>query len=446
MFRFRFYKTVCLILWLIIWARCSDDSESVLPLEEALKISVVSDLHYYAPELGTSGTAFESTLASDRKMLAESDAICGALIDSLIQAAPTHLLICGDLTKDGEELCHTRLIAHLQRLALAGIQVWVTPGNHDINNPLASRYEGAQRLPVASITPDQFARLYEPFGYSQAICRDSASLSYLAELSADLCLLSMDACQYRQNGSYPISHGALSVTTRNWAVTQLDSLHAMGKKTWVMMHHGLIEHFNGQKQYFDDYVVDDGNLLANEWAERGVGVVFTGHFHAQDVVQMVTASNSLIYDVETGSLVTWPCPFRHLEYYSETGEIKIETHRIQQISQSVPGNSFPEYAEQFLVQGITELGERILLDDYQMDSALVEQMLPMIGKTLKAHFQGDESADLTTITFILGLKLYPDPRAGEAAAILEALWYDPPPADNSLIILGLARSTPFRGI
>ena len=45
--------------------------------------------------------------------------------------------------------------------------------------------------------------------------------------------------------------------------------------------------------------------------EAGVRVVFTGHFHIQDVAKDYNETRTdSIYDVSTGSTVTYPCPFR----------------------------------------------------------------------------------------------------------------------------------------
>jgi hypothetical protein len=41
---------------------------------------VFSDPHYFDPSLGTTGAAFDAYLASDRKLIAESDAIMRAMV------------------------------------------------------------------------------------------------------------------------------------------------------------------------------------------------------------------------------------------------------------------------------------------------------------------------------------------------------------------------------
>ena len=50
------------------------DTEAAKEINER-KFLVISDPHYFDPELGTSGSAFEEYLEGDRKLIAESDAI-----------------------------------------------------------------------------------------------------------------------------------------------------------------------------------------------------------------------------------------------------------------------------------------------------------------------------------------------------------------------------------
>ena len=99
------------------------------------RFAVLSDLHFYDPRLGTSGQAFEDYLNQDPKLLKESEAILDAAITNIVQQHVQFVLVAGDLTKDGELLDHVRVAQQLRRLEQRGIQVFVIPGNHDINNP-----------------------------------------------------------------------------------------------------------------------------------------------------------------------------------------------------------------------------------------------------------------------------------------------------------------------
>ena len=69
------------------------------------------------------------------------------------------------------------------------------PGNHDINNKRAARYEGEQRLPAEYTTPEEFRRIYRDFGYDEAISEDVRSLSYVYQLDEEHRIMMLDTCQ-----------------------------------------------------------------------------------------------------------------------------------------------------------------------------------------------------------------------------------------------------------
>jgi predicted MPP superfamily phosphohydrolase len=114
-----------------------------------IKICVISDVHYFDTSLLINdGPAFEEYLTYDRKLLRESYAITESLIDSLISEQPDLVLVTGDLTKDGELVCHQKMANFFNQLENAGTQVFICPGNHDINNPMAVAFDGAVTYPV----------------------------------------------------------------------------------------------------------------------------------------------------------------------------------------------------------------------------------------------------------------------------------------------------------
>ena len=55
--------------------------------------------------------------------------------------------------------------------------------------------EGQDRLAEA-VSANEFAEIYNDFGYDEALSRDPASLSYTYDLGPDMRLLMLDSCQY----------------------------------------------------------------------------------------------------------------------------------------------------------------------------------------------------------------------------------------------------------
>lgn len=88
---------------------------------EKVNFYLITDLHYYAPELGTAGKAYIKREIQDQVVLKESGAVIDAAIDFIIADKKTNIvLIPGDLTNNGEALSHKGIIERLQRLKDAG--------------------------------------------------------------------------------------------------------------------------------------------------------------------------------------------------------------------------------------------------------------------------------------------------------------------------------------
>jgi len=177
---------------------------------QEIKICVISDVHYFDTSLLINeGPAFEDYLNHDRKLLRESYAITESLIDSLVTEQPDILLVSGDITKDGELICHQKMADYFEELEATGTHVFVCPGNHDINNPHAVAFDNDTTYPVASVNPEEFKTIYANHGYDEAIAVDTASLSYIAEPIRGLQILSMDVCRYDSNyiDNYPQTDG-----------------------------------------------------------------------------------------------------------------------------------------------------------------------------------------------------------------------------------------------
>jgi 3',5'-cyclic AMP phosphodiesterase CpdA len=176
------------------------------------KFSVISDLHYYDNSLGTTGDAFENAFKSDRKLLKNSSELLDFAVDNILKSDSKFVLVSGDLTKDGELVCHQKAAQTLSRLREHGIKVFIVPGNHDVNNSLSYKYEGGKSISVPNITPTQFVDIYKDCGYNSAIYRDSNSLSYVAEPVDNLWVVALDTCRYKENkpGNENIISGRLS--------------------------------------------------------------------------------------------------------------------------------------------------------------------------------------------------------------------------------------------
>lgn len=312
-----------------------------------LKLVVISDLHVMAPELLVNeGTAFEQYLNRDRKMLRESLEILDTLVSDILELKPSLVLVTGDLTKDGERVSHQLVAGQLQRLVDAGIQVLVVPGNHDINNPDASIYDGDTSTPTDTITRSEFAEIYKNMGYDGQSRRDPDTLSYCRDVTEGLTILAIDACMDRLNTfvsrgdarDHCKTSGNLEASSQQWLVEQATAATAAGKRVIAMMHHHLVPHFHMEDTLAAPYMVDGAGQLCQRLVAAGVHVVFTGHLHISDIGQTSVNQGQMV-EIATAAAVGYPCQWRVASCNTATGKMQLRTVTLH----SLPSD--PDFAE-----------------------------------------------------------------------------------------------------
>lgn len=405
-----------------------------------IKFAVFSDPHFYSKSLGTTGTAFNAYLMQDRKLLRESESILDAAINAIIEEGKVKfVLVPGDLTKDGERLNHFLFALKMKKLERAGIQVFVVPGNHDINNLHAFRYVDNSTESVPNVSPKMFRWIYNDFGYRQSIRRDPNSLSYVVEPSPGVWLIAMDTCDYDRNEieGYPATRGRFKPETLEWVLEMARQGKLLGKQLIGMMHHGVVEHYTGQTLFFADYVVENFTNVGKQLATAGLQVVFTGHFHANDVAVNEFEGAVPLFDIETGSLVTSPCPVRFVTV-KPNRMMEIETSHITKIKYDTEGKPFSQYAEDFLTDGLKMISDN-MLESYGFPTSLIDSLLtPNLVAAYKAHYSGDEDVLAQPETYSQAINLLFKIGQTNQAALglaftLQGLWNDSTP-DNYLMI------------
>jgi len=404
------------------------------PADSVASLVVASDLHYFSPSLmtDTASADFKTYLLSDRKMIVQSPALLHSFLDSVRARRPRVVLITGDLTKDGEKQSHQEMADSLGTLRKLGIQVYVIPGNHDVKNPRSQGYSGNTATLVPNVTDAEFASIYHDCGFDQAIARDTASLSYVVEPVPGVWLFAMDPTRWKDNvvGGTENVGGRFLPGTLTWIKAQLASAKAKGKTPVGAMHHGILEHFTGQASdpQSQDYVVAGYDTLGPMFAAGGLHVVFTGHFHANDIASKTFAGGALT-DIETGSLVTSPSPFRFGSFSANRG-VAVNTSRIREIAGMATG--FQTWSNTFLLDGMTQLIQSVLLD--QGVPSIYAPMIAAVGaKAYAAHYAGDERGvptDVQTQTVMSTLAGFGAAGVGLAASIT-TLYTDLAPADSA---------------
>ena len=437
---------VFVFLILVIWvASCTKDlvinqPDQITDQENSLKrampfmkIAVMSDIHYLDPTLlmngAAQGVAFQTYLNTDPKLIAFSGPILKEAISEIVAAKPDILLIPGDLTKDGEKVSHETMAILLKQISNYGIKVFVIPGNHDVNNPEAVAYDGNNSSPTPTISAIDFADIYSGFGYQDAISRDINSLSYICEPFNKVWILGIDDCKYDQNGTTATVGGVIKEGTMNWIQERLAEAKKKNITVLAMMHHGIMEHYTGQQTLDPGYVTDNWQSNADAFTDAGLRVLFTGHYHANDIT-MRAKGNNVLFDIETGSLVTPPSPFRIIRM--DPNHMYLDTKHITSIDVTFPpGLDFVTYSNMF-ISGHLDGIFTYMLSNYPYNFPLVTAAgkAPLFRNAFMAHYAGDEqiTPEEQAQDDAVGLMV---PQLG---MVLHNLWTDLPPSDNQYTI------------
>ena len=299
------------------------------PQKEELKIASLSDTHYLSPDLIKDTADFTEHLNSDRKMFAESDAFLTALLDTIKQDDPDVLLISGDLTKDGEKEGHEDLAEKLKEFRkeeMPDLHIYITPGNHDLNNANGMNFNTADgvAVPAGRTSQQDYKNIYADLTYNDetviatftpAEGKQGGGLSYAARPKDGFTVISIDSARYSADNTDSgieehETSGAISADLENWVLEQIAAAKKRGDTVIGLQHHGYIPHFSMEPDLLPMYLVNDYDRLSREFADAGMQYVFTGHMHANDIASITTENGNTLYDIETGSVVTYPSPAR----------------------------------------------------------------------------------------------------------------------------------------
>ena len=349
------------------------------------KFLVASDFHYFSPKYKMKGRNFNIYVKNDRKMIKRSNLILKKFIQLASKENFDFLIIPGDLTKDGEYQSHIDVAKYLRKLENHGKDVYVICGNHDVNNFKAREYNKNGSSKVNHAGYKKFKNIYKNFGYKESLYQDKYSLSYVAEPVDGLWLIALDSCMWQMqtnSNSKIYTDGRIPVFTYKWLENILIKANKKDKRVIVFMHHGLLEHYKNNNKYLDEYLVDDYKQLGKLLSFYNVKTVFTGHFHSQDIVSKKYSSK--IYDIETGSLVTYPSPYRIVEI--KNSKMHIKSKKINSIKNI---ENFQTYALKHARKTTKSMFSNIL-NRYPIKLDDTKILSNYLSKCLLQHFRGDE--------------------------------------------------------
>lgn len=314
----RQFPMLCLLLALLLLAACAGQpaepapTEAPIPAETAppaetaapegpLRVAVASDLHYISQSLTDNGPLFQEVAArGDGKLMLEIEAIAEAFTEQMIAEKPDVLILSGDISFNGAVQSHRDLAAKLRRIEEAGVQVLVQPGNHDLTEKPALRFEGEGYERVENCTAAEFQAIYADFGYAEALSFDSRSGSYVYAPWAGYRIFMLDTNSALAN-SFPRE-------SLPWLEQQLQAAQDAGDRVISVSHQNLLNH---NSLFRFGYEINNAQALKLLLRQYGVPLHLSGHMHIQHAAQ------DGITEILTEALSLYPCRYGQLLWDGE---------------------------------------------------------------------------------------------------------------------------------
>ena len=277
------------------------------------RFAIASDLHIALPEtIDKSSTRFHLTQYSIPALEFVLQQLEGVELD--------FLLLPGDLTQDGEQVNHRWLQRKLESLPY---DVYVIPGNHDVPS-----LQGND----TTIAYEDFPSFYQQCGYQQW----TGSLDYTCEIAPNLRLIGLNSNNFNDEGQL---RGFLREEQFLWLEQTLGTI-TPEEMVIVMIHHNIIEHIPDQSNHIlgKRYMLSNADRLRSILKKNGVRFIFTGHLHIQDITQ-----DDGLYEITTGSLISYPHPFRILQLNDQA--LTIESHQIKTLEQM---DNFAQFSQKWM--------------------------------------------------------------------------------------------------
>ncbi len=266
---------------------------------------ITSDVHYLSSRLSDGGEAYQSYMnAPDGKQLKYSNPLMDAFVYQIKKAKPDLLIISGDLTNNGEKYSHEDLADKLHNIQKSGTHVLVIPGNHDISNPWARSFKEEKQYLADTVDENEFRKIYDDYGYQDAVSRDETTLSYLSAPFEDLWFLMIDSNKYKNNMTlgFPETNGVLSKSTLEWMKKCSGLAKEKGATLITVMHHNMLHHSDLLQEGF---TLDNQGQVLPRLKEDNINLVFSGHIHIQDI-SSDQKGDVPFYDVASGAFSVYP--------------------------------------------------------------------------------------------------------------------------------------------
>lgn len=279
-----------------------------------LKIAHVSDIHHYSQKLyDPKSPVFDRfSQNNEGRTVLYTKELLFLLRDELIKKDINILLVTGDLSVLGAEDTHLEVASIFQDFETAGIRVFLTTGNHDINNPKSFRITNDGTEAVDTVSPERFRKIYSDYGFSEAVMVHDETLSYMVELNNEYLLLSLDSSYYQDNFwlGYSAVGGIILPSLKEFIVESLLYANDRSKEVIVMSHHNLLKHYEIERD-LSSFMIYESDEIVEILTMGGVKLALSGHIHKSDI-KKADLSDSVFYGAALTSFAQYPHTYRLL--------------------------------------------------------------------------------------------------------------------------------------
>ena len=347
------------------------------------KFYLITDTHYFAPELGCSGKEYDEFMHYEQKCFAETASINRSVFDYLKKADEADtVLIAGDLTFNGEKESHRQFISLLRELKNSGKRIFVVTADHDWkkdNDCFAFGKNG--RYTPESTKREDLSEMYSDFGFGQTIAFDKEHLSYVAQLSDGVRLLALN-CDFKKDGQFHYKEEQL-----DWIKEQAQKAKKDGQTLIAMCHYpvlacqpltSLIKPMNIKEPY----------AYAEFFADNGINLMFTGHMHNQSINEFISKKGNKFYDVCTGAIIADPA-FIRLVTVKDEKTVDIKSIPTPDFDFDTKGKDCKQYLsdlfDNMIVNILTDLRddpERVINKFHLENKESTQKLFRFVGKIL----------------------------------------------------------------
>lgn len=309
----------------------------------ALKITVITDTHYYSPETGTKGKAYEAALMRSQKLLGGSREMLKAAFDKIAADKTSDiLLIAGDVSNDGEKAAHEEFREMLCELQAKGKKVFVITATHDYKEK-CKKYVGDEIKDMPGMMREDLYEFYHEFGPDSAISSKPEFMSYVVQLPNNIRLFALNDDKGIEGEMY------------EWVKDQAEDARKNGQFIVAMTHHPIIP----PSPMYE--LIGKGDMHRNykdrrkEYADMGIQLMFTGHTHTHNIGRIFSERGNAFYAVSTGSTCGYPAPIRKIEIDTENKNVNISTDTIDEADIDTKGLTLKEHLKKQLIGVISEM-------------------------------------------------------------------------------------------